>query len=109
MSFILDQADEAEVPEWSTEQMDTYYLRLKEIKGAFPLVEADPTSDQVAAMDSKINRSLQAPYADFAVFGPFGRRAARATKFRAWIPTGDGTFTIKELRELSKRAGPPLP
>ena len=38
-----------------------------------------------------------APYADFGVFTPFGRKAGRANKYRAWMPQGDGTFLSKEM------------
>ena len=38
-----------------------------------------------------------APYADFGVFGPFGRKLMRASKFRAWFPGPDGAYYSKEL------------
>lgn len=36
-------------------------------------------------------------YADFAVFGPWGRKTHRANKYKTWVPIGDGTYLSKEL------------
>ena len=38
-----------------------------------------------------------APYADFGVFTPFGRKASRANKYRNWVLQPNGTYLSKEV------------
>ena len=34
---------------------------------------------------------------DMGVWQPFARRVSRSIKFRAWLPSGDGTYICREL------------
>ena len=37
------------------------------------------------------------PYADFAVFVPYGKKAVRANKYRTYLPMPDGGYMMKEV------------
>ena len=52
------------------------------ITGSEPPEHARPTKEQLSAVASLL-RSESAPYCDFAVFGPYGRRQAKARRFEA--------------------------
>ena len=53
---------------------------------------APPEEEELAALRKKTYTLKGPPYADFAVFTPFGRRCLKAQK-----PLGDGSFLMREL------------
>ena len=61
-----------------------------------------PSDAQISAMANWIrpqpNGSLQPPFAEFAVFGPFHGRNARLRQFTAHVLTRDGTWSHRLLR-----------
>ncbi|CAK0860608.1 unnamed protein product, partial [Prorocentrum cordatum] len=59
--------------------------------------DAEPSAEQLTALSHRVNDRGCSPHADFALWGPFARLGARAVKFRAWYPTGDGSFAAEEL------------
>ena len=59
--------------------------------------DAEPTPEQRSAPARRVVTNDNAPYADLAVWCPFGRRGLRANKYRCWFPAGDGTFTCREV------------
>ena len=65
--------------------------------GAPPQEEEETSADQLQALFHRIVMLGNVPYVDHAVWGPSGRRTARADKFRTWIPTSDGSYISKEL------------
>ena len=92
MSAVIDQSD--------SEAMATADLRFQRyvaIMGAAPQEEEDVTVKQLSALNRRVTVPQQPPYVDMAVWLPFGRRALRASKFRAWIPADDGSYIAREL------------
>jgi hypothetical protein len=65
--------------------------------GSTPQEDEEPTAEQLQALNNRINVVKAAPYVDFAVWGPYGRKALRSTKFRAYFPLQDGSYMTREL------------
>ena len=65
--------------------------------GGPPEEEEEPTSAQVAGLHKRVVLLKQAPYVDFGVWVPFGRRALKLQKFRVYTPLGDGSFLMREM------------
>ena len=59
--------------------------------------DEEPTDSQMAAFNKRVNVQNQAPYVDMGVWLPFGHRALRNQKMRAFFPVGDGTFVAREF------------
>ena len=66
------------------------------LKGSFPLVDSEPTNDQISATRSRVVDHGLAPYADFAVFVPFGLRFAKLLRYQSHVLQSDGTFLTIE-------------
>ena len=96
MNLVLDQAEETEIAVAGLNQVEQWRQNFIAVKGAAPDEEEDATAEQMTAMHHRIEQGM-APYADFGVFGPFGRKLMRASKFRAWFPGPDGAYYSKEL------------
>eukprot|EP00971_Amphidinium_carterae_P062693 1240989-Amphidinium_carterae.1 len=64
--------------------------------GSQPPPEADPTPLQLSALYEKIIVRGEEPYADFAIFTPFGKRVQRALRLRAWLLQDDGSYRAVE-------------
>ena len=94
---VLDQADEAEVPELGQKEIDFYYARLSRVKGGPVRPEAEPSSDQISAMKVRVMELGLPPYADFAVFVNFQHRFSKTLKFLNHILQPDGTFKAIEV------------
>ena len=77
MSIVDHQQDETDVPTLSRSQVDIYFQNHIDTAGAEPLQEAAPLPEQLAAMEEKIVKRDEEPFADFAVFFSFGRRMQR--------------------------------
>ena len=101
-SAILDQLDDTEVPILSRTELDQAFSNHVAITGAEPNHEAEPTPEQIAAMSHRVLVLGEAPYADFSVLTPYGRRVQKQMKARAWAFQPDGTFKPLEV------PGPPI-
>ena len=97
MSNLLDQADDSELLPPDGLKVHQWSQRYVMLMGASPEEEEEPTDSQLAALHRRVLELDQAPYCDFAVWQPYGRRALRAQKFRVFHPLGDGSFLTKEL------------
>ena len=53
-SSVIDQLDETEINTMSQKELDQAYANHIEIKGAEPPSEAEPTSDQIAALKQRV-------------------------------------------------------
>ena len=80
----LAQGEEGEFEPFNDDQMKEAMLRYKRVCGKFPKQEAKPTPEQLGALAARI-ASRKAPYADFAIFSPDGKKAAKKRKFSALI------------------------
>ena len=97
MSSLLDQADESELHPASREQVLNWQQGYLQVMGAPPQEEEDVTDQQLAALNKRVNLQGMAPYVDFSVWLPFGRRAMKSQKFRTYFPLGDGSYLMKDL------------
>ena len=92
MSVHLDELDDNEVEAISRTVLEECYRNFREVTGADPVPEADPTLEQVTAMRSSVVDRGESPYADFSVLVPFGRELVKNMKTRSWLLQEDGTF-----------------
>ena len=96
-SQVLDQTDEAEVPELAQGEVDKYYRILEKVKGGPVRPEAEPTPDQISALKVRVMDLLLSPYADFSIFVNFQHRFSKTLKFLNHILQPDGTFKAVEV------------
>ena len=58
--------------------------------------EQEVTKDACAVMYARL-KAGDGPYADFAIFTPWGRKSAKARKYVTWVPQPNGTYLSKEI------------
>ena len=97
MASLVDQSDDSELHPASREQVQQWQQCYLQVMGAPPQEEEDVTDQQLAALNKRINVQNMAPYVDFSVWLPFGRKALRSQKFRTYFPLGDGSYLMKDL------------
>eukprot|EP00435_Cladocopium_sp_Y103_P014598 s616_g3.t1 len=97
MSNVVDQADDSELTLASRTQVDAWLGAYIALMGSPPLEEEEPSEAQLSALHKRVVVLGQAPYADFGVWLPFGRRTLRAQRFRSYLPVGDGSYILKEM------------
>lgn len=90
IALFADQMDENEVEIMSREQLDECYRVYRNVTGADPQPEADPTIEQVTAVRAKVTIRDEPPYVDFSVMRPFGKEMQKALKARSWLLQEDG-------------------
>ena len=64
-------------------------------QGGKPLPHEEPTGDQLGALAEKLTKDT-APYTDFGLWGPYGRRQQKIMKFQAQVFVG-GVLVTKML------------
>eukprot|EP00435_Cladocopium_sp_Y103_P021888 s3866_g5.t1 len=96
LSQVLDQADDGEFVVQTEEARAGWYQQHLSVVGGWPLEEEEPTLEQMSALQRCLQVQDVAPYADFAIYVPFGQRALRASKWRTFVATPDG-YTAREL------------
>ena len=72
------------------------FTEYKTKRGAEPVEDIEPTLEQTSAAKQVI-ASDKAPYADFAVLGPYGRRLLQKLLYTVWHFQPDGTWKRQEL------------
>ena len=89
---VLDQLDDRpfEVPD--ADACRTLRENYKKVCGGKPSESEAPTAEQLGALQAKMDRR-SAPYCDFAIFCPNGRRMAKIRRFEAQV------FVDNELRQ----------
>ena len=97
ISSVLDQTDETEIAPLSRAEMAKFYDNHREITGAEPLPEVEPTDLQISAMQEKVIVRDESPYGDFAVLTPFGRRTQKVMKAKAFSFQPDGSWKSVEV------------
>ena len=84
------------------EQIRSLRKRFETLTGAHAEGDARPSDAQISAMAHRVrpqpNGSLESPFAEFAVFGPFDGRATKLRQFMAHVLTRDGTWAQRLLR-----------
>jgi hypothetical protein len=97
ISNLIDPADETEVPAASSDQLKIWYENYKALKHGEPLIEKEPSPDQVAALHLRVVTLAMEPYADFSLLTPYGRRVAKTLRHRSWIMQEDGSYRPMEV------------
>ena len=97
VSSVLDQADEAEVPELNRAEIDGYFKVLEKNKGGPVRPETEPSPEQVSALKVRLVDLDMSPYADFALFVGFQHRFAKSLKFKNHLLQPDGSFRTVEV------------
>ena len=97
MASLLDQTDDSELHPASRDQVQGWQQTYLHVMGAPPQEEEDVTDQQLAALNKRVNIQGMAPYVDFSVWLPFGRKALKSQKFRTYFPLGDGSYLMKDL------------
>ena len=96
-SALIDPQDESVIYAASTNQVAEWYQNYKNLKFGDPLIEKEPSDDQICALSTRIIDLKAAPYADFSLLTPFGRRMQKTLRHRSWIPQQDGTYQPIEV------------
>ena len=96
LSVVIDQAKDQEVPMLSEEATMVARKRWTAIHDEPPLRASDPTDAQLTALNFVVQAGL-APYADFALWGPFGARHEKRMKFSARFMDSTGSWVAKEI------------
>jgi hypothetical protein len=65
--------------------------------GSQPDETEEPTASQLAALYKKVYTENRAPYCDFSVWTPLGRRMSQIQKCRVYTPLGDGSYLQKDF------------
>ena len=97
ISNFADQLDDTEIEMITKDQLDEAYAQFREVTGADPQPEADPSAEQIAVMRVKIVENGEPPYGDFSVLTPYGRRVQKAMKAKHWLLQQDGTWKAQEV------------
>lgn len=77
VSQVMDQMDDTELDLLPQSELDLAFRVYVERMGSEPLKEHEPSPEQITAMFNKVVTLGDAPYADFSVLTPFGRRSQR--------------------------------
>ena len=95
-SQILDQSDETEFVVEAEQQKQLWLQIYINKTGGLPLEAEEPSTEQISAIRKRLSAGL-GPYADFALFLPYGKKALRAQKYRTYLPTPEGGYLMKEV------------
>ena len=94
---VLVQGDETEVPVATDPELEAWHNNWKKFALGPPEEEEEPSVDQLTALNTRVVAMGDTPYADFALFTPYGRRVQRAHKFMAFMFQPDGSWINKEV------------
>ena len=96
LSQVLDQGDDGEFVVQSELTRAQWYQNYKKVVGGYPPEEEEPTIEQLSGLQRRLDIQNVAPFADFAIFVPFGQRHLKASRFRSYVLTAEG-YVTKEL------------
>ena len=97
ISDVLDPMDESFVDPLTPGELNQFYANYRDLKHGDPQEEVEPTLEQVSAFNARVVTLQMAPYGDFSILTPFGRRMAKVLKHRAWLPNRDGSYRTVEV------------
>jgi hypothetical protein len=80
LNEFLEQGEEGSFDLFSADDLTGLRQMYVTLCGSEPPERSRPTSEQLAAIASRL-KSKRAPYADFAIFGPFNKKEAKDRKF----------------------------
>ena len=96
-THVLDQADETEFDVADDGQRSKWLQAFVRQMGSLPPEEEEPSVEQMSAFAKRLLENGGPPYADFSVWVPYGKKAYRASKYKAYLPTPSGEFIMKEI------------
>ena len=96
LSVILDPTLDSELIRLPQAKIRECFNKYIQVRGATPAEDVEPTTEQISALAQVLASDL-GPYADFAVFGPFGRRMLQKLTYLAWTFTPEGSWVRHEL------------
>jgi hypothetical protein len=85
---VLEQGEEGTFDVISKTEATKVRKTYKTLVGRRPPLNCRPTTDQLSALRARLDEGA-APFADFGIFGPFGRKAAKLNKFEVRKLVGD--------------------
>ena len=95
LSSVLDQVSDAEVQLLPADVIAEKRANYRAITGGDPLETCNFTDAQLSALSQKVSGG-GVPYADFAVWGPYGSRIEKRMKFRSsFLDVGGEWKTIE--------------
>ena len=97
MSTIIDQCDDSELLPPDEVKLNQWIHAYISVMGAAPEESEEPTGAQLAALHKRVLVNMSAPYTDFAIWTPFGRRMSKIHKARVYTPLGNGSYLYKDL------------
>ena len=100
LSSILDPSLDTELMRLPQPDIRKLFANYEDTRGAEPSEDIEPTVEQISAVAQVLKADLT-PYADFAVYGPHGRRLLQKLTYMAWTYLPDGSWQRRELQ------GPP--
>ena len=101
MASIIDQGDDSEIVPLDQERVRKLMSDFRKLNDdQDPEEDEEITGEQLGCLDSLLQGS-RVPYADFAIFRPYGARVERQMKFIARVLNARGEWVNKEI------AGPP--
>ena len=92
LSQVIDQGADAEFDIMGETCFRELLSGFDVANGGLPAPEEEPSGEQLSALRGVL-RSDAAPYCDFAVYGPLGRRQARMLRFTAQVWVGNELVT----------------
>ena len=88
LSQVVDQTLDAEINQMSSTAITQAFQDYETTHGAEPHPDVEPSADQISALQQLLLANA-VPYADFAVFGPYGLRMLRRLVFVSWFFDGE--------------------
>ena len=92
ISEVVDQMDDRPFDVPDADECRRLRENFKKVCGGKPSEQETPTAEQMGALKAKMDKR-SAPYCDFAIFGPNGRRMSKIRRFEAQV------FVDNELRQ----------
>ena len=96
LSSIVDPSLDTDLVRLPHADIRNMYRQYEALRGAEPATEIEPTVEQISAI-AQLVKSDMAPYADFALFGPHGRRLLHKLSYLSYTFMPDGSWQRREL------------
>jgi len=96
LSVLIDSTMDSELVRLPGLQIRAMYTEYARTRGAEPTEDIEPTTEQISAVKQILDADL-VPYADFALFGPYGKRFLQKLTLVNWSYLPDGTWLRREL------------
>jgi len=96
LSVLVDAAMDSELVRLPGLEIRIMYDKYVSTRGAEPSEDIDPTTEQLSAVKQILDAGL-APYVDFALFGPYGKRFLAKLSMVAWSYLPNGQWLRRDL------------